>query len=43
MREELKRGLLKPLPMREGGERRAELYLVFAHPTIRTSRRNGAR
>ncbi|MGB6306779.1 MAG: hypothetical protein WBF89_03215, partial [Steroidobacteraceae bacterium] len=23
-------GELKPLPLREGGERRAELYLVFA-------------
>jgi len=30
VREELKRGLLNPLPLREGGERWAELYLVFA-------------
>ena len=27
---ELERGLLKPLPLREGGERWVELYLVFA-------------
>ncbi len=27
---ELERGTLKPLPLREGGERYAELYLVFA-------------
>jgi DNA-binding transcriptional LysR family regulator len=27
---ELERGLLKALPLREGGERWAELYLVFA-------------
>jgi DNA-binding transcriptional LysR family regulator len=30
VRGELEQGLLKPLPMREGGERWAELYLVFA-------------
>src|SRR5580658_2703471 len=30
VRDELKRGQLKPLPLREGGERWAELYLVFA-------------
>jgi len=30
VREELSRGLLKPLPLREGGERMVELYLVFA-------------
>jgi len=30
VREELASGLLKPLPLREGGERWAELYLVFA-------------
>jgi len=30
VREELERGVLKPLPLREGGERWAELYLVFA-------------
>jgi DNA-binding transcriptional LysR family regulator len=30
IREELKQGLLKPLPLREGGERWAELYLVYA-------------
>jgi DNA-binding transcriptional LysR family regulator len=30
VRGELKRGELKPLPLREGGERWAELYLVFA-------------
>jgi DNA-binding transcriptional LysR family regulator len=30
VRGELERGLLKPLPLREGGERWGELYLVFA-------------
>src|SRR6266446_6530214 len=30
IREELKAGTLKALPMREGGERYAELYLIFA-------------
>jgi DNA-binding transcriptional LysR family regulator len=30
IRSELERGQLKPLPLREGGERWAELYLVFA-------------
>ncbi len=30
VRNELERGLLKPLPLREGGARSAELYLVFA-------------
>ncbi len=30
IRAELERGELKPLPMREGGERWGELYLVFA-------------
>jgi DNA-binding transcriptional LysR family regulator len=30
VRGELERGELKPLPLREGGERRADLYLVFA-------------
>lgn len=30
IRDELERGLLKPLPLREGGERWVELYLVFA-------------
>ena len=30
IRDELKRGLLKPLPLREGGERWGDLYLVFA-------------
>jgi DNA-binding transcriptional LysR family regulator len=30
VRDELERGLLKPLPLREGGERWADLYLVFA-------------
>jgi DNA-binding transcriptional LysR family regulator len=30
IREELASGLLKPLPLREGGELFAELYLVFA-------------
>jgi DNA-binding transcriptional LysR family regulator len=32
VRGELERGLLKPLPLREGGERWGELYLVFADP-----------
>ena len=32
IRNELELGLLKPLPMREGAERWAELYLVFADP-----------
>jgi DNA-binding transcriptional LysR family regulator len=30
IRNELESGLLKPLPLREGAERSAELYLVFA-------------
>lgn len=30
IRDELAAGLLKPLPLREGGERFGELYLVFA-------------
>jgi DNA-binding transcriptional LysR family regulator len=30
VRGEMERGELKPLPLREGGERWAELYLVFA-------------
>jgi len=30
IRDELESGLLKPLPLREGAERSAELYLVFA-------------
>lgn len=30
IRDELQRGLLKPLPLREGGERWGDLYLVFA-------------
>ena len=30
IRNELERGLLKPLPLREGGSRSGELYLVFA-------------
>lgn len=32
IRAELDQGRLKPLPMREGGERFAEIYLVFADP-----------
>ena len=32
IRDELKSGALKPLPMREGGERFVELYLIFADP-----------
>ena len=31
IREELASGLLKPLPLRDGGERFAELYLVYAN------------
>jgi DNA-binding transcriptional LysR family regulator len=30
VRSELERGELKPLPLREGGERWGDLYLVFA-------------
>ena len=30
VRDELERGLLKPLPLRDGGERFGDLYLVFA-------------
>ena len=30
IRDELSEGVLKPLPLREGGDRYAELYLVFA-------------
>jgi DNA-binding transcriptional LysR family regulator len=30
VRAELERGVLKPLPLREGGERWGDLYLVFA-------------
>jgi DNA-binding transcriptional LysR family regulator len=32
IRHELKSGALKPLPLREGGERFVELYLIFADP-----------
>lgn len=32
IRDELREGSLKPLPMRDGGERFAELYLVLADP-----------
>jgi DNA-binding transcriptional LysR family regulator len=32
IRNELREGSLKPLPMRDGGERFAELYLVLADP-----------
>jgi DNA-binding transcriptional LysR family regulator len=32
IRAELREGLLKPLPLQEGGERFGELYLVFADP-----------
>jgi DNA-binding transcriptional LysR family regulator len=32
IREELAAGTLKPLPLREGGERRIDLYLVVAEP-----------
>lgn len=32
IREELAAGTLKPLPLREGGERFAELYLIVADP-----------
>ena len=32
IREELSEGVLKPLPLRDGGERYGELYLVFADP-----------
>ncbi|HYH41571.1 MAG TPA: hypothetical protein VD867_06285, partial [Burkholderiales bacterium] len=31
IRDELANGTLKPLPLREGRERHAELYLVFAN------------
>jgi DNA-binding transcriptional LysR family regulator len=30
IRSELAEGMLKPLPLREGGERYAQLYLVYA-------------
>jgi DNA-binding transcriptional LysR family regulator len=32
IRDELESGTLKPLPLREGGERFADLYLIFADP-----------
>jgi DNA-binding transcriptional LysR family regulator len=32
IRDELARGKLKPLPLRDGGERYADLYLIFADP-----------
>jgi DNA-binding transcriptional LysR family regulator len=32
IREELKAGLLKPLPLREGGTREVPLYMIFANP-----------
>ncbi|MDD4914724.1 MAG: LysR family transcriptional regulator [Methylococcales bacterium] len=32
IREELRSGLLKPLPLREGGSREAPLYLIQANP-----------
>ncbi len=34
IREELASGLLKPLPLREGGVREAPLYLVVANPEL---------
>jgi DNA-binding transcriptional LysR family regulator len=30
IREELQAGMLRPLPLREGGDRFADLYLIFA-------------
>jgi DNA-binding transcriptional LysR family regulator len=36
IRRELEEGTLKPLPMREGGERFGEAYLVFADPDFPT-------
>lgn len=35
IRRELDEGLLKPLPLREGGERHVHMYLVFADPDVR--------
>lgn len=35
IRSELDAGLLKPLPLREGGERHVFMYLVFADPDAR--------
>jgi DNA-binding transcriptional LysR family regulator len=34
IREELKAGLLKPLPLREGGTLEVPLYMIFANPDI---------
>lgn len=34
IREELKTGRLRPLPLREGGIREVPLYMIFAHPDI---------
>ena len=36
IRRELEEGILKPLPMREGGERFGEAYLIFADPDFPT-------
>lgn len=36
IRKELQDGTLKPLPMREGGERFGEAYLIFANPDFPT-------
>jgi len=37
IRAELKAGTLKPLPMREGGERFGQMYLVFSDPEFPTA------
>jgi DNA-binding transcriptional LysR family regulator len=37
IRRELESGALKPLPMREGAERFAEVYLVLADPDFPTA------
>jgi DNA-binding transcriptional LysR family regulator len=34
VRDELEHGVLKPLPLREGGERWGNLYLVFADEVV---------
>jgi len=36
IRPELDQGTLKPLPMREGGERFGQVYLIFADPDFPT-------
>ena len=43
IREELDAGALVPLPLAEGGERYATLYLIYRGPRNRRARRTSTR